>query len=242
MFVRPDRSSPARNVAWPADYILEFLPEASVETPFTKIKVPFIVKNLTRGDTIKAEILDNNKNKIFDYGDNIVLIEYVGTNYKLTWNISYLTPFGGQTPIDPVAGDQFKITTTKPFYQGDYFSFTTTAATNDKSLANEELARIKVVPNPYVSTAKWERRTLYQSGRGERRIDFIHLPNQCTIRIYTMSGALVKTLTKDSGPYDGSLSWNLVTDDGMDCAYGVYIYHVDAPGVGEYVGKFSIIK
>ena len=57
-----------------------------------------------------------------------------------------------------------------------------------------------------------------------------------------MSGALVKTLTKDSGPYDGSLSWNLVTEDGMDCAYGVYIYHVDAPGIGEYVGKFSIIK
>jgi len=242
MFVRADKSSPARNVAWPADYILEFLPEASIETPFTKIKVNFIVKNLTRGDTVKAEILDNNKNKIFDYGDNIVIIEYVGTNYKLTWNISYLPPFGGDTPIDPSAGDQFRITTTKPFYAGDYFSFTTLAATNDKDLANEELGKIKVVPNPYVSTAKWERRTLYQSGRGERRIDFIHLPNQCTIRIYTMSGALVKTLTKDSGPYDGSLSWNLVTEDGMDCAYGVYIYHVDAPGIGEYVGKFSIIK
>ncbi|MFH0735299.1 MAG: hypothetical protein V1773_11515 [bacterium] len=242
MFVRPDRSSPAKNIAWPADYVLEFLPSASVITPLTKIPVNFIVKNLTENDTVDAEILDNNKNKIFDLGDNIVIIEYIGTNYKLTWNISYIAPLGGATPVEPVAGDLFRITTTKPFLAGDYFSFTTVAATNNKDLANTELEKIKVVPNPYISTAKWERRTLYQSGRGERRIDFIHLPNFCTIRIYTMAGALVKTITKDSGPYDGSLSWNLVTEDGMDCAYGVYIYHVDAPGIGEYIGKFSIIK
>ncbi len=242
MYVRADRSSPAKNIAWPSDYILEFLPSASVITPLTKIPVNFIVRNITENDTVDAEILDNNKNKIFDLGDNIVIIQYVGTAYRLTWNISYIAPLGGATPVEPVAGDLFRITTTKPFLAGDYFSFTTVPATNDKNLANAELEKIKVVPNPYVSTAKWERRTLYQSGRGERRIDFIHLPNQCTIRIYTMAGSLVKTLTKDSGPYDGSLSWNLVTEDGMDCAYGVYIYHVDAPGIGEYVGKFSIIK
>lgn len=242
MFVRPDRSSPARNVAWPSDYILEFLPDYSVKTPFTKININFIVRNLTSNDTVQAEILDNNQNKTFDLGDNIVIIEYVGTAYKLTWNISYIAPLGGADAIMPSAGDEFKITTTKPFYEGDYFSFTTTAASNDKSLANTELNKIKVVPNPYVSTAKWENRTLYQTGRGERRIDFIHLPNQCTVRIYTIAGALVKTLTKDSGPYDGSLSWDLVTEDGMDCAYGVYLFHVDAPGVGEYIGKFSIIK
>jgi hypothetical protein len=53
---------------------------------------------------------------------------------------------------------------------------------------------------------------------------------------------LVKTLYKDSGPSDGSLFWNLVTEDGMDAAYGLYIFHVDAPGVGEHIGKFALIK
>ncbi len=38
------------------------------------------------------------------------------------------------------------------------------------------------------------------------------------------------------------ISWNLVTEDGMDIAYGLYIYHVDAPGIGEKIGKFAIIK
>jgi hypothetical protein len=68
------------------------------------------------------------------------------------------------------------------------------------------------------------------------------LPAVCTIRIYTVTGALVKTLSKNSGPENGSLTWDLVTEDGMDIAYGIYIYHVDAPGVGEYIGKFAIIK
>jgi len=28
----------------------------------------------------------------------------------------------------------------------------------------------------------------------------------------------------------------------MQLAYGVYIFHVEAPGVGEYVGRFAVIK
>ena len=30
--------------------------------------------------------------------------------------------------------------------------------------------------------------------------------------------------------------------DGMNVAYGVYLFHVDAPGVGEHVGRFAVIK
>ena len=36
--------------------------------------------------------------------------------------------------------------------------------------------------------------------------------------------------------------WDLVSKDGMDIAFGVYIFHVDAPGIGEKIGKFAIIK
>jgi hypothetical protein len=41
---------------------------------------------------------------------------------------------------------------------------------------------------------------------------------------------------------DGAESWDLMSKDNMNIAYGVYIYHVDAPGVGEHVGKIFIIK
>jgi hypothetical protein len=73
-------------------------------------------------------------------------------------------------------------------------------------------------------------------------IQFKHLPANCTVRVYTVTGALVKTLSKSSSPSDGSLSWDLVSDDGMDIAYGLYIYHVDAPGIGAFIGKFAVVK
>ena len=36
--------------------------------------------------------------------------------------------------------------------------------------------------------------------------------------------------------------WDLVSKDGMDISFGVYVYHVDAPGIGEKIGRFAIIK
>jgi hypothetical protein len=59
-----------------------------------------------------------------------------------------------------------------------------------------------------------------------------------------VAGSLVKTLYKDSSNLNngGAISWDLVSDDGMDVAYGLYIFHVDAPGIGEYIGKFAVIK
>jgi hypothetical protein len=124
----------------------------------------------------------------------------------------------------------------------DAFVFTTKALRLDKNVSKDQLQRISVVPNPYVSAAAWEPKTIYGTGRGDRKIDFIHLPTQCTIRIYSLSGALVKTLYQNSTATNGALSWNLVSDDGMDVAYGLYVFHVDAPDIGTYIGKFALIK
>jgi hypothetical protein len=64
----------------------------------------------------------------------------------------------------------------------------------------------------------------------------------CTIRIYTISGKLVKTLEHSGSISDGQESWDLISKDDMEIAYGVYVFHVDAPGIGEQIGKFAIIK
>lgn len=241
MPVKPDKSSPQRNVAWPSDYQIEWL-DSTIYTPFSKIPVKFKVTNLTRGEQVKAEVLDLNNNKQFDLGDEIVIIEYVGTAYKLTWNIGYYPPVSSPFTLFPSPGDKFLISTNKPFYNGDYFSFSTFASKTNNNEARDLLSKVDVVPNPYISANAWERRNLNQTGRGERRIDFINLPAKCEIRIYTLTGALIKTIYKDSSPTDGAVSWNLITDDGMDIAYGVYIYHVTAPEIGEHIGKFAIIK
>lgn len=244
IIVQADASSPARNVAWPSDYELHFKDQVVATTPFFKIPAKFYAINATRGDTVEAEIFDKDANKELSIGDDIVIIERLPNNdYRLTWRISYLQPPGiGYQPKYPQNGDIYRIKISKPFYSGDYFSFNTIAASVDKSLAKSSLEKIDVVPNPYISQAKWERRNLNQTGRGERKIDFINLPAKCEIRIYNVAGTLVKTLYKDGGPESGAISWNLVTEDGMDAAYGLYIYHISAPEIGEHIGKFALIK
>lgn len=243
----PNASNPQnKNVAWPGNYEIKFFPDV-VDTSFGSGGLPV---NFTITNTITGErndfFIDDKFQDGFTIGDDIVIMEYMDSarvDWRFTWRIEYHGPgLPNVQPKEPVAGDIFQIKTRKQFYQGDYFSFTSKAAGVDESAAKNGLDDILVVPNPYVAAASWERRNLNQTGRGERRIDFINLPAECSIRIFTMAGSLVKTLTKEYSPTDGTLSWNLVSEDGMDVAFGIYIYHVDAPGIGEHIGKFALIK
>jgi hypothetical protein len=192
--------------------------------------------------------VDFDRNRMLTPGDTLQILEFIRepqnvANSRVAWRVAYSPPLRPDVaPVPPANGDKFIIVTSKPFLTNDHFVFSTFKSAIDNELAKNSLDNINVVPNPYLGAATWERRNLNSTGRGERRIDFINLPMTCTVRIYTMSGALIKTLEKDNVISDGSVSWNLVTEDGMDAAYGVYIYHVDAPGVGEHIGKFAIIK
>jgi hypothetical protein len=38
------------------------------------------------------------------------------------------------------------------------------------------------------------------------------------------------------------VNWSILSYEGQRLAYGVYIYHVDVPGVGEKIGRFALIK
>ncbi|MCI0707142.1 MAG: hypothetical protein L0Y80_06650 [Ignavibacteriae bacterium] len=142
----------------------------------------------------------------------------------------------------PVSGDAANITLTKPFLSSDVFRFVATSGYIDVEKARKELENIKVVPNPYLANALWEPKNPYTSGRGPRAIHFTHLPSKCTIRIFTISGELVDEIQHDNPFGDGTATWDLLTRDNLSVSYGVYIYHVDAPGIGQKSGKFAIIK
>ncbi|NQV15153.1 hypothetical protein HQ531_06815 [bacterium] len=142
----------------------------------------------------------------------------------------------------PKPGDQFIIKVKKPFSALDILNFTTSAAMIDHAVSANLLEDIAVVPNPYVVTASWEPQHLYDTGRGIRKIDFIHLPPECTIRIYSLSGKYINTIEHSSEIWDGAESWNLLSRDGLEIAYGIYLYHIEAPGIGNHINKFAVIK
>jgi hypothetical protein len=53
---------------------------------------------------------------------------------------------------------------------------------------------------------------------------------------------LVSTIEHNSVITNGTADWNLLSQDQLDVAYGIYIYHIDAPGIGEKIGRFAVIK
>ena len=68
------------------------------------------------------------------------------------------------------------------------------------------------------------------------------MPSKCTIRIYTISGELVKTIHHSSPMDSGTGRWDLLTDDNLAASYGIYVYHVEAENIGEKIGKVAIVK
>jgi len=98
---------------------------------------------------------------------------------------------------------------------------------------------VKVVPNPYIVYNAWE------ANSDNRRIKFTHLPMTCTIRIFSLSGDLVKVLEHQDDPdhpldVGGTETWDLLNDNYQLVASGVYVFNVESP-VGDYTGKFALI-
>jgi hypothetical protein len=73
-------------------------------------------------------------------------------------------------------------------------------------------------------------------------LHFIHVPNKCTIRIFTVQGYLIDTIEHSSEINDGTAVWDVMSKDNMQIAPGNYIYHIQAPQIGEKIGRFVIIK
>jgi len=144
--------------------------------------------------------------------------------------------------VMPVTGDRFLMTTDKPFNSSDIIRFTVSGNRLQESMEPGVLDEIYVAPDPYIAVNPLESRATALPGRGEQRIDFRKLPSVCTIRIFTTSGRLVKTIHHSGDGVNSMASWDLKSDDGLNVAFGVYIYHIDAPGIGEKVGRFALIK
>jgi hypothetical protein len=144
---------------------------------------------------------------------------------------------------NPRSGDWATIRLRKPFMRHDIFEFVAKGALVDEGLAKTQMDRIKVVPNPYVVANSWEPQNPYASGRGPRELHFTHLPPKCTIKIFNVRGHLVATLDHDTPSLtDGTEIWDMQTNDKMDIAYGIYVYHIDAGKSGQRIGKFAVIK
>jgi hypothetical protein len=92
-----------------------------------------------------------------------------------------------------------------------------------------------VVPNPYYAYSN------YEFDKLDNVVKIVNLPDICTVNIYTVSGTLVRSYNKDS-PVT-SIDWDLKNFAGIPIASGVYLIHINVPGVCEKVLKwFGVIR
>src|SRR5262249_60640141 len=129
----------------------------------------------------------------------------------------------------PAAGDVYQIHLVRPLNDTDVFTFTTGGAHVDAALAQQQYqADPFVVPNPYVGAASFEPARFAISGRGERRVEFRNVPQNATVRVYTVRGELVQTLHQDGGP-DGFVARNLRAKSKLDLSPRLYTAHARDP-------------
>ena len=192
------------------------------------------------------------KKGMFSAGDYIVLFENLSLpngkdstliTYKISNGAAYDSAFYNRYHKLAGSGDTLNYYPNMELTSKAKYKFQVRGQKIDLQLAKTSLSDIKVVPNPYVVTSLYDPYNPYTtSGTGTRVVKFIHLPQQCTIKIYTVDGSLVKVINHSSSMRDGSEDWDLLNRDNMQVAYGVYVYYVDAPSIGKHIGKIMVIK
>lgn len=220
-------------------------------TPAQDVK--FKVRNITTDEDVpfafdETQATGTAGNGELNDREYIYIYDTFGDSLAATYEfrIVYQTTAAGRVPTGdlPKAGDTYTIRTYKSFNENDTYTFTTQSSKVDEEVAKKALDEVRVVPNPYVAAASWEKGLppTITSGRGERKIQFQNVPENSTIRIFTVRGELVRVLTHEGSIDRGYIDWDLRTRENLDVAYGVYFYHLEAPGIGTKTGKIALIK
>jgi hypothetical protein len=138
-------------------------------------------------------------------------------------------------PVLPPDGTVIQFSTTKPNTPLDHFRFTIgSPGTGPGTVVGNDLKAIRAVPNPYLN------QSAYELNQFDRIVRFINLPSvPATIRIFNLGGELVRTIQKED-PISSVAVWDLENSEEIPVASGIYIFHVDAKGIGSHVGKMAV--
>jgi len=102
--------------------------------------------------------------------------------------------------------------------------------------AVKKMGKVYAVPNPF------NMKSGYAGTGEEKKIGFYGLPIKCTIRVFTYSGQLVKTIEHNADSFSNLISWYQISRNNQELASGIYLYVVTTPEGQSTNGKFVIIK
>lgn len=133
----------------------------------------------------------------------------------------------------PETGTVFRLVSTKPNSPSDVFTFKSVAPVkNNAALAKNQAAMVNVFPNPYRGFNIEARNPIDQF------VTFTHLTPTAKIRIYTLAGELIRTIEHTDGTQ--LERWDMRNSSNVRVASGIYIAHIELPGVGNRVLKVAM--
>lgn len=164
------------------------------------------------------------------------------------FDVLYVCAFQSNVGADGEAlffkpGDVLTVTPNYVLTVNDRFLIKTTAATSEatKSLQESNFEDVNVFPNPYLANNPLESPRFPE----ESFVTFTNLPQNVRIRIFTLSGKLVRELDQDDkeSPDSAFLRWDLKNGFDLKVASGLYLVHLEAPELNlQKVLKLAIIQ
>lgn len=164
--------------------------------------------------------------------DPTLAVDALNTPVPMLWYC--IPPRRNATPW--ASGDIFEIYANHLNLMTDEFQFTApTAASYAAEVAKTDVNQVNVFPNPYYGTNSEE------LNKYNRFVTFTHLPTVAKIRIFNLAGVLVRTIDRNSTSQFER--WDLANDSGLPVASGLYIAHIEMPGIGvTKILKLAIIQ
>lgn len=223
------------------------------------------------GDSIQA-VMQRNFNKFTIFGSQVQLQTYrshlkdsiynhimwvtipvLNNGYSVDYTADPAIPDGNDVKIELRVRkpyEQFVVDNTNNGLPKYFFSTEGYQAdTAQHTAAVDFLQDIKAVPNPYYAYSA------YETSQLDNRIKIINLPGTCTVTIYSIDGTLIRQFSRAVGPnthdgqqteksnLDSSIDWDLKNTKNIPISSGVYLIHIDAPGLGEKVIKwFGVLR
>ncbi|MBL7973446.1 MAG: hypothetical protein JNJ85_00945, partial [Candidatus Kapabacteria bacterium] len=106
------------------------------------------------------------------------------------------------------------------------------------NITDDLLEQIQVVPNPYI-ISHYGQRSGYDA-----KLYFTKLPKECTIKIFTVAGDLIRTIKHidlDGTYQQGMDVWDLLSDNKQRAASQGLIAVIETPNGAKTIKKFSIV-
>jgi hypothetical protein len=213
-------------------------------------RAPFEVWHYSEDDTepdqrSQFEIYDLDESGGWSWGDLVYVtaLEYeepLPNTTQAAWIDDYIlhrvkfNDYSGALTA-PATGTVVRFNSTIPNGTADTYTFTTKpTGMQDGTVVGMTLDDVKVVPNPYYNYS------VLEPDQFERKIKFTNLPpTECTIRIFNIAGDLVREMVKED---EGSAEfvWDVKTNSGLYVASGIYVYYIEAEGIGDTFGKMIV--